>query len=74
MNAHVDHLLQEVLRLNAEERSAVAASLIDSLESADEVAVRETWRTELLRRRDALRAGAVVARPWAQVRSRMAAR
>jgi putative addiction module component (TIGR02574 family) len=74
MNAHVDHVLTEVLRLTAEERSVVAASLIDSLEGADEATVHEAWRAELLRRREALRSGATVARPWAEVRARMMAR
>lgn len=74
MNARVDHVLTEALRLTAEERSLVAASLIDSLEGADETAVHEAWRTELLRRREALRSGATVVRPWAEVRARMLAR
>jgi putative addiction module component (TIGR02574 family) len=73
MNARVDHLLEDVLRLPAEERSAVAAALIDSLESTDEAAVSEAWRMELLRRRDDLRAGRLTAQPWASVRARFSA-
>jgi putative addiction module component (TIGR02574 family) len=73
MNAHVDHLLEDVLRLPAEERSAVAAALIDSLESAEEPAVAEAWRTELLKRRDDLRAGRVMGQPWLEVRARLGA-
>jgi putative addiction module component (TIGR02574 family) len=73
MNAHVDHLLEDVLRLPAEERSAVAAALIDSLESAEEPAVAEAWRTELLNRREDLRAGRVTGHPWLEVRARLGA-
>jgi putative addiction module component (TIGR02574 family) len=73
MNARVDHVLQDALRLSAEERSAVAAALIDSLEAGDEASVAEAWRAELRRRRDMLRAGAVSASPWAEVRARMSA-
>jgi putative addiction module component (TIGR02574 family) len=71
MNARVDHLLEDVLRLPAEERSAVAAALIDSLESSDEAAVSEAWRTELVKRRDDLRSGRATGQPWADVRARL---
>lgn len=73
MNARVDHVLEDVLRLSAEERSAVAAALIDSLETGEEGSVAEAWRTELLRRREELRSGAVRAAPWSEVRARMSA-
>jgi putative addiction module component (TIGR02574 family) len=73
MNARVDHLLDEVLGLPAEERSAVAAALIDSLEGSADASVSEAWKRELLRRRDALRSGASVAVPWAEARARMSA-
>jgi putative addiction module component (TIGR02574 family) len=71
MNAPVDHLLDEVLRLPAEERSALAVALLDSLESSDEAALNEAWRSEIRRRRDELRSGAVRAEPWDQVRQRL---
>ena len=73
MNAHVDHVLEDVLRLSAEERSMVAAALIDSLETGEEGSVTEAWRVELLHRRTELRAGAVHAAPWSEVRARMSA-
>ena len=71
MNARAAHLLEDVLRLPAEERSAVAAALIDSLENTDETAISEGWRTELMRRRDDHRAGRVTAQPWASVKARL---
>jgi putative addiction module component (TIGR02574 family) len=73
MNARVDHLLGEVLGLPAEERSAVAAALIDSLEGAEDQTVSDAWKLELLRRRDALRSGTVSPAPWAEARARLSA-
>jgi len=72
MNARVDHLLDEVLRLPADERSALAVALLDSLDSPDETEINEAWRLEIRRRRDELRSGAVRAQPWDQVRQRLA--
>jgi putative addiction module component (TIGR02574 family) len=71
MSARVDRLLDEVLELSPEDRSALAVALIDSLESCDQRAVSEAWRAELLLRRDRLRAGEVKAAPWAEARARM---
>lgn len=73
VNSHVDHRLGEVLRLSAEERSAVVAALIDSLEGTEDRSVSDAWRRELLRRREALRTGATQAVPWAEARVRLAA-
>ena len=70
MNARVDHLLDEVLALSADERSAVAIALLDSLEQTDEDAVSDAWREEVRRRRDELRAGKVRPIPWAEVKQR----
>ena len=71
MNARVDHLLDEVLGLPAEERSALAVALFDSLESADEAAISDAWRVEVKRRRDELQAGLVHPAPWTEVRQRL---
>ena len=71
MSARVDHVLEDLLRLSAEERSAVAAALIDSLESGDEGSVAADWRAELIRRRDELRAGTIQAASWSEVRGRI---
>ena len=71
MNARVDHLLDEVLGLPVEERSALAVALFDSLETADEETVSGLWRPEVIRRRTELRAGRVQAAPWADVRRRL---
>jgi putative addiction module component (TIGR02574 family) len=70
MNARVDHILDEALALPADERSAVAVALLDSLENADTASLSEAWRAEIKRRRDELRAGNVRAVPWAEVKQR----
>jgi hypothetical protein len=62
MNARVDHILDEALALPADERSAVAVALLDSLENADTASLSEAWRE--------LRAGNVRAVPWAEVKQR----
>jgi putative addiction module component (TIGR02574 family) len=71
MNARVDDLLDEVLGLPAEERSALAVALLDSLETADEATLSDVWRVEVNRRRTELRSGRVQAVPWAEVRQRL---
>lgn len=71
MNARVDHLLDEVLGLPAEERSALAVALLESLETADEATVSQQWRAEVNRRRVELRAGRLQAAPWTEVRQRL---
>jgi putative addiction module component (TIGR02574 family) len=70
MNARVDQLLDEVLALPVDERSAVAVALLDSLEEADADTVSNAWREEVRRRRDQLRAGAVRPIPWVEVKQR----
>lgn len=71
VNARVEHLLDEVLGLPAEERSALAVALLDSLETADEAKLSDVWRVEVNRRRTELRAGQLQAVPWAAVRQRL---
>ena len=72
MNARVDLLLDEVLELPPEDRSAVVIALIESLASSDQKAISEAWRAELQQRRERLRSGAVKAMPWDESRARMA--
>ena len=71
MNARVNHALDEVLALPADERSAVAVALLDSLEDADSASISDAWRAEVKRRRDDLRAGNVTSLPWSEVKQRL---
>jgi putative addiction module component (TIGR02574 family) len=74
MSARVDHVLDEVLALPADERVAIAVALLDSLENADTNAVSEAWRVEIKRRREELRTGNVRAIPWSEVKQRLRSR
>ena len=71
MNARVDQLLDKVLELPTEERSALAVALLDSLESSADASIGEAWRAELLARRDQLRAGTLKPVPWAEAKARL---
>ena len=73
MNARVDHLIDEALALPAEERSAVALALLDSLGGEDEAAVSQAWAEEVRRRRQELRSGAARAVPWEEAKARLSA-
>jgi putative addiction module component (TIGR02574 family) len=73
MNARVDHLIDEALALPAEERSAVALALLDSLGGEDEAAVSQAWADEIRRRKDELRSGAARAAPWNEAKARLSA-
>lgn len=71
MNARVDHILDEALALETEERSALVIALFESLETSGDPAISDAWREEILRRRAALRAGASQSAPWSEVKSRL---
>lgn len=70
MNTRADIILDEALALPADERSAVAVALLDSLENANPDSVSEAWRAEVKRRRDEFHAGNVRATPWTDVKQR----
>ncbi len=71
MNARVDHLLDEALELPVDERSALVAALIDSLEGADGASISQAWRAELLERRADLRAGLIRPVSWTEAKARL---
>lgn len=73
MNARVDHLIDEALALPAEERSAVALALLDSLGGEDQAAVSQAWADEIRRRKEELRSGAARAVPWEEAKARLSA-
>ena len=71
MNARVDHLLDEALALEPDERSALVAALLDSLDGEDEATVTKAWAEEIRQRKDELRSRAATALPWAEARARL---
>jgi cytochrome c-type biogenesis protein CcmH/NrfG len=48
VNARAEHLLDEALTLDPQERSALALALLDSLEGEDESVVSQAWAEEIL--------------------------
>jgi putative addiction module component (TIGR02574 family) len=62
-------LLEQALRLSAQERGDLAARLIDSLDPvADDVDVETTWDAEIRQRLDDLDQGRVQPVSWAEAR------
>ena len=55
MNARAQQLLDELLRLSAEDRALIAAELTASLDSPEEVA--KAWADEIRRRADDIEQG-----------------
>jgi len=66
MNSEVTDLLKRALALSADERAALANTLLDSLETGDE-SVQEAWDKEVARRMEDLKAGKAVTVPWEQL-------
>jgi len=72
MNPDVTDLLKRVLALSADERAALANTLLDSLETRDE-SVEEAWDKEVARRMADLKAGKAVTVPWEQLHQELLA-
>jgi putative addiction module component (TIGR02574 family) len=66
MSPEVTDLLKRALALSADERAALANTLLDSLETGDE-SVQEAWDKEVARRMEDLKAGKAVTVPWEQL-------
>jgi putative addiction module component (TIGR02574 family) len=71
MNARVDHILDEALALAADERSALALALLESLETGADPKISDAWREEIQLRRAALRAGTTQPVPWSDAKARL---
>jgi len=73
MSNEVARVLDDALKLTAEERSVLALALLDSVgdESTD---VEAPWREEVRRRLGDLRTGHIDLTPWRQARERIFAR
>ena len=62
-------LLEEALRLSEDDRAALAARLIESLEEPEEPDARDAWDQEIARRLERLDRGEVKTIPWAEART-----
>ena len=66
MNTQAADLLRKALELPAEERAALANTLLDSLAAAEE-SVQAAWDNEVARRIEDLNAGRAVTVPWEEL-------
>ncbi len=64
-------LFEEALRLDPEQRAALAGLLIESLEPESEEGVEQEWVTEIERRMVELNSGSVQTIPWEELRARL---
>jgi putative addiction module component (TIGR02574 family) len=64
-------LLDEALRLSAEERAALAGELIESLDEQVDPDAEAAWSAEIRARLERVDAGEVTTVPWAEARRRI---
>ncbi len=68
MSPETSDLLKRALALPADERAALANTLLDTLETSKEsVSVQEAWDAEVARRIADLKAGKAVTVPWEEL-------
>ncbi|MBZ5524781.1 MAG: addiction module protein [Acidobacteriia bacterium] len=72
MSPEISELLKRALALSIDERVALANTLLDSLETANE-SVEEAWDEEVARRIRDLQAGNAVTVPWEQLHRELVA-
>jgi putative addiction module component (TIGR02574 family) len=72
MSPEVVDLLKRALALPPDERTALANTLLDSLEDADE-SVQAAWDEEVARRMQDLQAGKAVTVPWEELHQELLA-
>jgi putative addiction module component (TIGR02574 family) len=68
MSPETDELLQKAMSLPAEDRAALASSLIDSLDQTVDEDAELAWQQEISRRMEEIRSGKVKTIPWREVR------
>ena len=72
MSPELSDLLKRALTLPAEERAALANTLLDSLEPIED-SVQQAWDEEVTRRMRDLESGRVVTVPWARLHQELLA-
>ena len=76
MSPEVSDLLKRALSLPVDERAALANTLLDSLDQANDQAddsVQEAWDKEVARRMKDLDAGRAVTVPWEELHQKLLA-
>ena len=68
MERDAKEILDAALKLSDQERAAIAASLIDSLDPELDESIEEAWAEEVAKRMRELDNGEVATVPWAEAR------
>jgi putative addiction module component (TIGR02574 family) len=68
MNAELNRLLKDALRLPPEARGALAAHLLDSLDTQVDADAEAAWDAEISRRERDLDSGQTKPMPWSEAR------
>jgi hypothetical protein len=63
MSMTVEQIAEEALALSSDARALLADRLVESLDPAEDEAIRVLWAKEAIRRRDEIRSGKVQAVP-----------
>jgi putative addiction module component (TIGR02574 family) len=71
MAIDISDLLKKALSLPPEARSALATSLLDSLDDFVDESAEHRWEQEIARRVAELKEGTIKAVPWSEVRRRL---
>ena len=71
MNSHAEKILETALSLTASERAELAASLIASLDSEQDLDIDQAWADEIKRRIASIDNGQVELIPWDEVMGSM---
>jgi putative addiction module component (TIGR02574 family) len=71
MSPDVDELLKRAMALPPEDRGALAASLLDSLDQGEvDLDAEAAWQHEVARRMEEIESGKVKTVPWREVKRR----
>lgn len=68
MASDMEEILNAALKLNDQDKAAIAASLIDSLDPDYDDGCEEAWAAEVAKRARELDSGEVKAVPWSEAR------
>ena len=71
MKDHAGELLEAALKLPAEARAAMAATLMESLDEETDADAEAAWSVEIARRLEAYRNGETKSVPWSEARRRI---
>ena len=71
MTSDVQDLFEKAAELSPQDRAALAALLLESLESTVDEGVEDAWTGEIERRMADYRAGRIKTIPWQDVRARL---